>query len=832
MRYILLGLAFAASAVLYTDTAHAASSRLFLYEEVIRVEIDENGEEYEVYDTITTTVEDGGSYPVDLDYIYQLGMESDAEIDRVPPPQHIVSFKGKLYRTDDSGERHHVADLFGPDGEWEHVWGTAGNYELDVYAWDEPVPILSEVPWWKRMITLVDFLPLVYADSHETFVETIKFRITDVNAPAACCSNVLFIPGIKGSVLSKDDLIGGDTLWPPTIWSDDVSQLALTSEGESINEIYVEGVLGDFTVGPLALPIYSPFISFMDRLVTGGTISGWSSLPYDWRFSPETILEEGIKTNNEVVDVIATIEELAASSNTGQISIVAHSMGGIMGKAIIKELEVQGKDNLIDSFVMVGSPQLGTPQAIASLLHGDGEGIPNNVQGYFAILNNSVAEPAAARAIAQQMPSAFNLLPSFKYFDKVSDPVITFDTSASYTEPWRKEWGDSIANHADYQEFLAGQGAIRTKPAANDLNTPEILSSTLLADAIAVHASYDSYVFPEHIRVVEVAGWGRPTAKAIHYTTEHGQPDYNPVFTREGDKTVVYPSALSSQGEEYYFNLFDFNEAFDTDVEHKDLLSITAIQHAIVSVIKEESIKIADHLSDSKPSLSNIDEQLLISAHSPVALGASDSDGNFTGIKLESGEILEEIPGSSLLIFGKSQYIFLPKEGVYDFIYKGTDSGSTTIKVASFVNDIIAPIIKYTDIPTSDTTSATFKIDSESPENTVIQIDENSDGVVDEVVQPDGSAPQEFSLEELVMVLKFKINDLNLQDSLKKKLLKFVAAFEKTLKIKKPFPRKLLSHGALHVFQVEIERLKKKRKLSVEQAAELLDIIAKIKEKI
>src|SRR3989344_6047229 len=33
-----------------------------------------------------------------------------------------------------------------------------------------------------------------------------------------CCSSVLFLPGIKGSVLKT----GSDTLWPPTIFSDDM----------------------------------------------------------------------------------------------------------------------------------------------------------------------------------------------------------------------------------------------------------------------------------------------------------------------------------------------------------------------------------------------------------------------------------------------------------------------------------------------------------------------------------------------------------------------------------------------------------------------------------
>ena len=74
-----------------------------------------------------------------------------------------------------------------------------------------------------------------------------------------CCSSVVFLPGIKGSVLKT----GSDTLWPPTIFSDDMAQLALNESGESVNDIYVDGVLDTF----YGTPIYAPFSEFMANLV-------------------------------------------------------------------------------------------------------------------------------------------------------------------------------------------------------------------------------------------------------------------------------------------------------------------------------------------------------------------------------------------------------------------------------------------------------------------------------------------------------------------------------------------------------------------------------------
>src|SRR3989344_852173 len=242
-----------------------------------------------------------------------------------------------------------------------------------------------------------------------------------------CFSNVLFLPGIKGSVLKKS----ADTLWPPTVFSfNDIEQLALTDEGESEYNIYTDGILNKF----ITTPIYEPFSDFMDGLILQELINEWLPLAYDWRFSPKKILQDGIKTQSEVLNVIDEIETLAINSKTGKVIIVAHSMGGFFGKAIIKELENRGESGLIDSFVMVGVPQLGTPQATAAMLHGDDEGI---VAGL-------VVNASEMRAIAQNMPSAYNLLPSPQYFDQVSDPVIKFDPTKPFTEAWRTLGGKTI----------------------------------------------------------------------------------------------------------------------------------------------------------------------------------------------------------------------------------------------------------------------------------------------------------------------------------------------------------------------------------------------------
>lgn len=592
---------------------------------------------------------------------------------------------------------------------------------------------------------------------------------------AECCSSVVFLPGIKGSVLK----IGSGTIWPPTILSSDIPRLAIDPlTGESTQSVLVDGVLENF----YGTPIYSGFTTYLDSLVSDGTIGEWEPLPYDWRFSPEKILTDGVNTPAGDVDLIEQIEQVAANSETGQVTIVAHSMGGLMGKAIIKKLEDAGKADLIDSFVMVGTPQLGTPQAIAALLHGDDE----------SILGGLIVNPALVRQVGQNTPGSYNLLPSQKYFEEVSDPVVVFDENAGFTEEWRNYWGVCIPevyclnNFLNYFAFLTGGNVARLKPLPNELRTPEILNPSLLSDAADLHKSIDTYTFPSAIRVVQIAGWGLPTTKAVLYKDHHFLPSYKIIPTLEGDRTVVYSSAVGSIADEtYFFNLAVFNALEEVeDSQHRDLLGANPIQTVISEIVQESGVNENTYIKKQKPIPASVEDQVIISSHSPVVLGVYDSFGNFTGISQNqdlSSEILsisEAIPGSAFVGSAESQYIFLPKQGAYRFVYKGTGVGPTTIEVENLSNEMVTPISVYSDMPTTPSTEAHFAVDAFSSENVVIELDTNSDGQTDTYIAAEG---QSLTLAELLVNLKTAVQSLNVSEKLKRDLLKRVEKIEKKI---------------------------------------------------
>lgn len=765
-------------------------------------------------DTGETIVEDridmrnGGTYAVPLN------VSRDVQIRNDDP--FVFGAEGMLFYipNPDESTREFVNRLGGFVGAETLAWERPGVYELDVYEIEAPVPTLNP---FSRFFTWLFGTP-AHAQSSESFIETIRFTVTEEGAVEECCSSVLFLPGIKGSRLRT----ASDVLWPPTVWSDDVPQLALNETGESVNDIYVDGIIEDFTIGPYSKSVYSPFADFLDQLVSDGIMNGWLPLAYDWRFSPEQIVEDGIETSNGVKDVVAEVENLAAQSQTGQVTIVAHSMGGLVGKALIKKLEEEGKDDLIDSFVMVGVPQLGTPQAAAALLHGDDEG----AAGGFIVRASEV------RAVAQNMPGAYSLLPSSRYFEEVLAPVIAFSTLADFTEPWRNFWGPFINTYSDFAEFATGQGVARTEPPEDLLRVPEILRADLVQDAANFHTEYDTYEFPDNIRVVQIAGWGRPTVKEIEYVESHGFPGYRVIPSIEGDGTVVYPSAIASGSEEYYFfDLQSYRKDKGENAQHGDLLNKESIQDLLRTVIQEESFSNTTYVLSIKPEVASIEDMLIVSTYSPVVLGVYDTFGNFTGIDPNqdlSADILsitEDIPGSTFLYSAESQYVFVPKNGTYNFVYKGVGNGSTTVTVEKFSNETVTSVSNYSDIPTTESTKAAFEINSITPEEAIIEVDTNGDGNVDEEVLADEA---ELSLEELIALLKQKIQALDAKNKLKKKLFKKIEDIEKKIaKDKKKKAQKII-----HNLGKKVSKKEMKGKIEAASAEEILELLERIENEL
>lgn len=223
-------------------------------------------------------------------------------------------------------------------------------------------------------------------------------------------SSVAFIPGFQASRLYTQPP-DTDRLWEPG-HNGDLRKMMFTDGGESKKVIEVGSAIRSVKYGPFdsGSAIYDGFFAFLDKLTSDETIAGWQPLPYDWRRRQDNVVQSIVagKATSSTYNMVSRIEDLASNSDTGKVTLVGHSNGGLIGKLLISELadRKQNGGDLIDKFIMVGTPQVGTPKAVGALLHGLGQ----------QYLGGLVAKKQTARMLAKNMPGMYGLLPSPAYF--------------------------------------------------------------------------------------------------------------------------------------------------------------------------------------------------------------------------------------------------------------------------------------------------------------------------------------------------------------------------------------------------------------------------------
>jgi pimeloyl-ACP methyl ester carboxylesterase len=581
----------------------------------------------------------------------------------------------------------------------------------------------------------------------------------DANSPSATCvtdcfSNVLFLPGIEASRLYSPSAFGSseNQLWEPDN-DQDVENLLLDQNGKSIGtDIYTRDVI-DSAYGIIG--IYGSFINTLKDLKSGGKISDYSFVPYDWRLSIDDILSDGTVTgsgDSEQISytstsadpyIISELRRLAKTSKSGKVTIVAHSNGGLVTKALLKKLSDTNDPLLqkIDKIIFVAVPQLGTPEAIAAGLHGYQQGLPNDAISF-------LLSDRTAREFAHNSPATYNLLPSSDYFKYVDTPVVTFDSSLT---DWISRYGDKGGNviHSEelLQNFLTDSfGRVATD--SSDVGKPDYLSQTLLTPAQSLHAELDNWQIPAGIKVVEIAGWGVPdTVSGIHYVSEHDAIKAEPTFTVDGDGTVVAPSALWSAGGDvvrYWVNLKNYNaDNWPVTIlgvlpfDHKNILEVNPVGPLIENIIENKSLDVlSTYISTATPIAGVNNIRLMYSLHSPLTLDFYDDVGNHTGISTTTGQIEEQIPGTYFVQFGEDKYIFTDTDRPVHIFMNGYASGTFTFNVSELQGDTEIASTTFQDIPTTPATKVILGATGDISTLTAMSVDADGDGQVDFTLVP------------------------------------------------------------------------------------------------
>lgn len=566
-----------------------------------------------------------------------------------------------------------------------------------------------------------------------------------------CFSNVLFLPGLEASRLYAPGIFFENQLWEPNR-NADAEELFLNIDGTSVrDDIYTRDVIDNAYVITKG-NIYKSFLAEMKTWESDYGITAMT-IPYDWRLPLDTILSGGLKTGEDISYLKATsspyiiqeLRRLAETSKTGKVTIVAHSNGGLLTKALTQKLGVEESAKLIDKIVLVAVPQTGTPKAIGAILHGYEQGLPMD--------SLSLAlSPEVARIFAKNMPAAYNLLPSAQYFASVTTPVATFDDS-NFLADLRARYGAEI-NSVESLRIFMNDTRRNASSTPNDLEYPSVGNAGLLSSAETVHATLDAWVPPAGVSLYEIAGWGEDTLATVEYyegkkticaaigATSSPRScftypvlSWNPKEVVDGDGTVVTPSALwtsTASTTKYWIDLLSYGSGLTIKRKHADILEVLSLRVLIKDIITKSAISsLPDFISTTTPT-TNIPNQLRFVLHSPLRLSAVDNLGNITDFATTT------IPGSSFTRYSEVQVLKVPKGTPVTLNLAGYATGSFTLDMQEIdgANAVIASST-LSAIPSATSTLATISLpDGVLETATPLAVDYDGEGTADFTVAP------------------------------------------------------------------------------------------------
>ncbi len=589
-------------------------------------------------------------------------------------------------------------------------------------------------------------------------------------------SSIAFLPGLQASRLfeeNEDDWFE-DQLWEPNRDAD-ARALEMKGDGTSLHKDIYTKVGRDGAIDEALGFTSNIYKSFLDNLedwkTEDGLMRDYAVLPYDWRFAFDTILQGGTVDSEKLYfdpryttdspHIYAELERLAQESDTGRVTIVAHSMGGLITKKLLTDLEDNPNHKYrhlltkIDAVIFVATPQLGTPKAVASLLHGYGQELDIPLLHW---PNFATAE--TLRRIARDMPSVYTLLPSPRYFDMVHD-VGEDGNILNYTKLVTGQRED-VTTYEEMRDFLD----IHLGEAGDDLTIPMTPRNDYTDDAETLHERIDDWTPPDlngdtkpDFTVVQIAGWGiQKTVKGIEYVEgKHTVPcedgltgpctetylDPRPVWTSDGDGTVVLPSAVamgeeSDEGrgvETWYVDMYHYNKVLTNySRDHASILEVDSLLDFLQDKIQKQTPD-REYIYSDRSNLSTPDPYLRISMHSPATVSLQNPEG-FVGINT-SGNLEESIGNAYYLEFGEGKYLGAPLLGEeYTVKLQGTGEGTFTFILTEEKEGKVLKTKTFTDVPVTESTQSTLTFSS-LEEVTKLDLDTNGDGVTDATVYGD-----------------------------------------------------------------------------------------------
>ncbi len=638
------------------------------------------------------------------------------------------------------------------------------------------------------------------------------------STPAPCCSSVIFIPGFEASRLYEGVGLTKNQLWEPN-YNGDVKKLYLNDKGESLNKnIYTNDIIEKTNIaggGVLDKEIYSPLVAMLQSKVAKGVIKSFEAFPYDWREDPYELVKKQIRTEQNSYSMIERLKTIASSSRTGKVTIVSHSNGGLVAKALIDELKKTHNENLIESLVLVATPQKGAPIDIGSLLYGDGQ----------EILKGFILSKDTAKGLGKNMISAYNLLPR-----NLFTPYVTIDPETAKVSKLYQNFSGAITSKEQLNLFL-----LQASKSIND-PTAQTLSNTLLQTSVLTQKKLDAWTPPLSLSVYQIAGSGISTPTGFSYYLKNvcsvvGLPntcvggqfvDHALVSSMAGDGTVPLESALSIATTTHIIDLATYNIDHNTNINHSNIFTAEPLLQLASALIERQKVSSSSYVSTFRtPQLTVTSSSTLIevSVHSPVNLLIEDVSGKKTGIisstSSDFSQLLTDIPNSSYSEVGEGKYITLPKEKIHKVILSATDYGEFELDIAeknatSAINNNGLVVFEHVPIIPSTHAELDFPLEeAASSSDYILKVDVDGNGTNDTLLTASSSNKYLPNTSFYFLMLRNMISSFNLQQQVEKKLQQRIDHIQKSFVSTKKEKFQKLIRALIMRLQSETYRFKK-----------------------
>jgi hypothetical protein len=520
---------------------------------------------------------------------------------------------------------------------------------------------------------------------------------------------VIIVPGIMGSYL-KDRLFN-DELWPnfplmaipgPDSYLD-VLKLDENGNQDKNNPIVTSTDIFRKIDG------YDFYQGLIQELENNGYKENRNLFvfPYDWRMNLNSTAGDSQSIWTETLK--QKIIDIKKQTGADKVDVVAHSMGGLLVKDYISKYP----NNSIDKFIDIATPQLGTPFAFKVLEYGDNL----DMRFFLKILGLNLGE---AKAISQNMPSIYQLLPSRKYFESGIPGVIAnsyiLDGGLNSLIPSALDYDQSInylattkdKDGSTRNQFLLGYNGINAINVNNQL-----------------HDRIDNLPYTDNY--YNIIGCGTSTFAGIEKKNGDKYQELTPL---NGDGTVPLISANSFG--------YDSHKYYTNATTHAYIPSTNGVRQLVVSILQgtENNFDFSTYpkLSQNESICGSING-IMVGSQSPVELNVYDENSNHTGPTAD-GDIEENIPGVTYDILGSDKYAFLPVGHTYHIVNNATSSGELGITIQKIENSQQTQFIYFNGIKLrSASTTVDYNISDNQTQYSAV-VDPSGNGTANQTIIP------------------------------------------------------------------------------------------------